>query len=141
MDNIKLCKCLKNRDIIEILLGDKIIGVYNNENIYMPYVTYREIDTIIRSLRDSENMAYTSRSTAMADVLRRAININKADEIFNYFLSKEHFVSLHKISDIEEIKNRYDFIIKSVINKINTIMYFYDFKLAKADSGFKVISI
>ena len=139
---------LKQPDIIQILVGDKIFGavpcgyeydafwdakISYKVNISLPYLSIRDICDISIRLGfpmqcDEECLIYDEilnlRHEYFEKMLDYFIKANRCPDLLAFLFGKSQFQS--KLSDLprEKIEAYYNHIVKTVLGKINSILHF-----------------
>lgn len=139
---------LRNKEILEILDGDKDFGTFNEIKIGMPYLSgpmicgLSETFGLHQSYSWEKGFSNLSRWQYMDNLLEYAIKENKAGQLLSYMLQKERFQdSLKKLGNTQEIEETYDYITKKIIEQINTILYFGANELSLVGGQYVVIKI
>ena len=123
---------LKSKEILAILDGDTIIEEIDESNkIKMPYLSGPQLCELSQKFGCYQEYYWGTKQSNLSRwmyldiLLDHLIKNNKISEFLKYIFSKENFSSeLRNLKSVEEIEERYNYIIKSVINKINSILYF-----------------
>ncbi len=142
---------LRNRSIISILDGDddfgmlEINGINSGIMISMPYLSGPTLCDI--SNRFGLSVAYKrsgggpSRWTYLDDLIEYCIQNKRCSELLSFLFSKSQFVDKLKGQTPEIIEYAYVQIVNSVIDKINSILYFSGNELAQIDNVFVIRKI
>lgn len=125
IDNFEL---LRNKEIISILDGDKEFGEYNEIPVRMPYLSGPDICDISTLFGLPETYAWSggalSRWQYLDNLIKFSITENKTSKLLSYLFSKDKFVNLLKGLSPEDIEKTYDYIIQTIMEQINGILYF-----------------
>lgn len=120
---------LKNREIIDILIGDKSFENLTDSliSISMPYLSGPQICEI--SSRFGKIQPYggknnLSRWIYFKNLLDFCITNNKTQNLLSFIFSIKQFTEKLKTSDFCDIERNYDIIIKNIIDNINKVLYF-----------------
>lgn len=131
-----LYKFLKNKNIITILDGDKEYGTYDFDDgtavrVAMPYLRGTDICEISAMLF-GRTMVYSnfSRWQYFDDLMELCLKENKFDTLLKYLFEKNRFFNILSGHSADEIKSAYNYIISTIIQKINGILYFGGNELA-----------
>ena len=130
---------LKQKAIIKILIGDELFGkidcedgsedfwgIPNSVNISLPYLTGSDICDL--STRFGFPMSYEgnqyTRREYFEKMLDRFIQANRCSELLSFLFAKPQFKE--KLSDfpLEKIDECYNHIVKTILEKINSILHF-----------------
>ena len=123
---------LRKKEIIAILDGDTQIEENNEIRVAMPYLSGPRLCELSQKFgcfqeyywADS-NKPNLSRWQYMDNILAYVIEENKLNEFLSYIMNKERFSeSLRKLNNVDDIDKTYKYIIRKVIERINSILYF-----------------
>lgn len=123
---------LRRKEIIEILDGDTTIEEIDGVRIAMPYLSGPQLCELSQKFGCYQEYYWgkskkpnLSRWQYLDNLLKYVINENKTSQLLSYMMSKERFLStLSSLKNVEEIEKQYQYIFQSVIDKINSILYF-----------------
>lgn len=123
---------LKNKEIIAILDGDFQIEEVDGIRIAMPYLSGPTLCELSQKFGCHQEYYWgnsskpnLSRWQYMDNLLEYVIKENKAGQLLSYMTDKERFSdSLRKLNNANDIEKMYKYIIKKVIDQINSILYF-----------------
>lgn len=123
---------LRKKEIIEILDGDTQIEENDQVRIAMPYLSGPDLCELSQKFGcfqeyywGNSSKPNLSRWQYMDKILSFVIKENKVSQFLSYIMSKEQFSeSLNKLNNVDDISKMYNYIIKKVIEKINSILYF-----------------
>lgn len=142
---------LRNKNIIDILDGDKAFGEINTKspegNIRnaMPYLKGSELCDICSNFglpkKYSWNGGAQSRWTYLDELLEYCISHNKVSELLSFLFSKEQFETVLKGHTPNDIDYAHQTIIKTVIEHINSILYFGGHEIVNVNGKFFVKEI
>lgn len=141
---------LRNKEIIEILDGDKIIEEIDCFNkIKMPYLSGPQLCALSQKFGchqeyywANSNKTNLSRWIYLDNLMDYLIKEGKMNEFLHYMFDKERFANeLKSLKNPAEIEERYNYIISSVINKINSILYFSNYELNIINSKYIINKI
>lgn len=141
---------LKNKEIIEILDGDKIIEEIDCiDKIKMPYLSGPQLCALSQKFGCHQEYYWAnskkpnlSRWMYLDNLIDYLIKEGRMNEFLHYMFSKERFVSeLKSLKSPTENDERYNYIISSVINKINSILYFSNYELNIINNNYIVNKI
>lgn len=135
---------LKSKEILAILDGDTIIEEIDESNkIKMPYLSGPLLCELSQKFGCYQEYYWGTKQSNLSRwmyldiLLDHLIKNNKISEFLKYIFSKENFSSeLRNLKSVEEIEERYNYIIKSVINKINSILYFNNLELCNLNNQY-----
>ena len=141
-DNYNL---LKNKSIIEIFNGDISFEGLNGKKISMPYLSGPDLCELSQKFGCYQEYYWgnskpnLSRWQYMNNILEHVIINNKISEFIAYILSKERFSDMLKtLNSVEEIEKTYKFIVKTTLEKINSILYFGGHELVLIGNNYVV---
>ncbi len=131
-----LYQSLMKKSIYAILDGDTKYEEYkfddDNTNIpiSMPYLKGGDLCDISRYFK-VENMPFNgaSRWQYVENILNHCIENNKISDFFVYLFEKKNFINMFQGHNHKEIDKAHDHFIKTIIKKINEILYFDDCEL------------
>ena len=130
---------LKNKRIIEILIGNEIIEKKENYDVKMHYLSGPDLCQICNDFGLEKTYGKESRWAYLSDLLDYVIKNNRCDELLTYLFKKESFKELTSLNTPEEIEDAYTYIVKSVISKINVILLLSKTELQFIDGHFYVV--
>ena len=125
---------LTDKDIIAILDGDIKFGTINGIDISMPYLSGQKLCVISTNFGLQENYQgketiRKSRWEYLSNLIMHCISQNKISDLLNYLFKKANFQNKLFGLTPREIEVTYDTIIKTVMDKINGILYFKEVEL------------
>ena len=133
---------LKQREILDILIGDRTISQRDGYKIEMPYLSGGKLFDRMRHFGfENTNPSGGSRWNYMSDLLNYAIREQKESALLSYWFSREHFVSLTDLNDPQKIAAAHTDIIETVLDSINKYLFLSGNKLIKAGNSFSIIPI
>ena len=123
---------LRSRDIIAILDGDFQIEEVDGIRIAMPYLSGPMLCELSQKFGyyqeyywGNSSKPNLSRWQYMDNILEYVIKENKTSQLLSYMMEKERFSdSLRNLNNVNDIEKMYKYIIKKVIDQINSILYF-----------------
>lgn len=123
---------LRSKDIITILDGDFQIEEVDGIRIAMPYLSgpmlcelSQEFGYYQEYYWGNSSKPNLSRWQYMDNILEYVIKENKTSQLLSYMMEKERFSdSLRNLNNVNDIEKMYKYIIKKVIDQINSILYF-----------------
>ncbi len=123
---------LRNKEIIEILDGDKIIEEIDGFKVCMPYLSGPKLCELSQKFGcfqeyywANDKRTNPSRWIYVDNLLCHLIKEKRVSEFLNYMLDKERFLSvLRPLKTVQDIEEKYQYIVKSIVEKINSILYF-----------------
>lgn len=123
---------LRSKDIIAILDGDFQIEEVDGIRIAMPYLSGPMLCELSQKFGyyqeyywGNSSKPNLSRWQYMDNILEYVIKENKTSQLLSYMMEKERFSdSLRNLNNVNDIKKMYKYIIKKVIDQINSILYF-----------------
>lgn len=111
---------LKRKEIYTILDGDRKVlveGDYTPFSYGLPYMT---TDNLARLCEDfGAQIPSGSRWCYVEEVIDKAIEANRCNDLLNFFFDRGRFTQLNSIDDIDEIEKKYWQIRNAAINAIN----------------------
>lgn len=124
-----LYQLLRNKEIIDILDGNKQFGETNNNVIIsMPYLSGPQLCSISKifglSVEYNENGKTLSRWMYMDNLLEYCISKGKIQQLFNYLFSKDKFANMFNNIMQDKIDETYNYIINIIVKQISKILYF-----------------
>ena len=140
---------LRNKDIIAILDGDSQIEEIDGIRIAMPYLSGPMLCELSQKFGcyqeyywGNSSKPNLSRWQYMDNILKYVIKENKVSQLLSYMMEKERFSeSLRKLNNVSDIEKMYKYIIKKVIDQINSILYFGGHELVIINKQFIVKNI
>lgn len=141
---------LRNKEIIEILDGDKIIEEIDYFNkIKMPYLSGPQLCNLSQKFGCYQEYYWgnskkpnLSRWMYLDNLIYYLIKEDRMSEFLHHMFSKERFArELKSLKNPTEIEERYNYIITSVINKINSILYFSNYYLCIVNNNYIINKI
>lgn len=139
---------LTNKEIIEILDGDKSLGCvkFNDTDLVdvkMPYLSGPDICTI--SMRFGLQQLYgqggPSRWQYFQILINYCIKENKVSELLEHLFSKSQFHKTLKIYSTSEIELFHKNIVNKAIENINSLLFFSDNELVRFNKCFIIRKI
>lgn len=123
---------LRSKDIIAILDGDFQIEEVDGIRIAMPYLSGPILCELSQKFGyyqeyywGNSSKPNLSRWQYMDNILEYVIKENKTSQLLSYMMEKERFSdSLRNPNNVNDIEKMYKYIIKKVIDQINSILYF-----------------
>ena len=123
---------LRSKDIIAILDGDFQIEEVDGIRIAMPYLSGPMLCELSQKFGyyqeyywGNSSKPNLSRWQYMDNILEYVIKENKTSQLLSYMIEKERFSdSLRNLNNVNDIEKMYKYIIKKVIDQINSILYF-----------------
>lgn len=123
---------LRSKDIIAILDGDFQIEEVDGIRIAMPYLSGPMLCELFQKFGyyqeyywGNSSKPNLSRWQYMDNILEYVIKENKTSQLLSYMMEKERFSdSLRNLNNVNDIEKMYKYIIKKVIDQINSILYF-----------------
>lgn len=123
---------LRSKDIIAILDGDFQIEEVDGIRITMPYLSGPMLCELSQKFGyyqeyywGNSSKPNLSRWQYMDNILEYVIKENKTSQLLSYMMEKERFSdSLRNLNNVNDIEKMYKYIIKKVIDQINSILYF-----------------
>lgn len=123
---------LRSKDIIAILDGDFQIEEVDGIRIAMPYLSGPMLCELSQKFGyyqeyywGNSSKPNLSRWQYMDNILEYVIKENKTSQLLSYMVEKERFSdSLRNLNNVNDIEKMYKYIIKKVIDQINSILYF-----------------
>lgn len=123
---------LRSKDIIAILDGDFQIEEVDGIRIAMPYLSGPMLCELSQKFGyyqeyywGNSSKPNLSRWQYMDNILEYVIKENKTSQLLSYMMEKERFSdNLRNLNNVNDIEKMYKYIIKKVIDQINSILYF-----------------
>lgn len=134
---------LKQRSIIDILIGDKEMNV-KDEQVTLPYLNGPNLCDI--STRFGLNETYSwngggkSRWVYMDDLMEYLALENRISDLLIYLFSLQRFEGHITGKNAEEIKDKHRSIIDATIKNINNILIFSGHEMRKVNSQYKLVT-
>lgn len=140
---------LRNKDIIAILNGDNQIEEIDGIKIAMPYLSGPMLCELSQKFGcyqeyywGNNSKPNLSRWQYMDNILKYVINENKVNQLLSYMMEKERFSdNLRKLNNVSDIEKMYKYIIKKVLDQINSILYFGGHELIIINNKYVVKNI
>ena len=114
---------LRRKDIISILDGDVTIEEKESYKVKMPYLSGPKLVELCNQFGLPKTYGSESRWVYLDELLEHVIKRNRCDELLSYLLMRDKFTDLLVLRSPEEINSAYEYIVQSVIDKINVILY------------------
>ncbi len=144
MDTLEKFILLRNRKIIDILIGDKIFGNVLLDNgqkvdieVSMPYLKGSDLSSICYQFGLQKEIG-ASRWIYLDNLIPYCIKQDSIIQLLVFLFSKEQFVNKLLGCSEELIEYAYYYIVDEVIRQINKILYFSKTKLVKMGDKFYV---
>ena len=123
---------LRSKDIIAVWDGDFQIEEVDGIRIAMPYLRGPMLCELSQKFGcyqeyywGNSSKPNLSRWQYMDNILEYVIKENKTSQLLSYMMEKESFSdSLRTLNNVNDIEKMYKYIIKKVIDQINSILYF-----------------
>ncbi|QDZ97900.1 abortive phage infection protein [Lysinibacillus fusiformis] len=134
---------LKQRSIIDILIGDKEMNV-KDEQVTLPYLNGPNLCEI--STRFGLNETYSwngggkSRWVYMDDLMEYLALENRISDLLIYLFSLQRFEGHITGKNAEEIKDKHRSIIDATIKNINNILIFSGHEMRKVNAQYKLVT-
>lgn len=134
---------LKQRSIIDILIGDKEMNV-KDEQVTLPYLNGPNLCDI--STRFGLNETYSwngggkSRWVYMDDLMEYLALENRISDLLIYLFSLQRFEGHITGKNAEEIKDKHRSIIDATIKNINNILIFSGHEMRKVNAQYKLVT-
>lgn len=140
---------LKSKEILSILDGDTTIEEIDAKAIKMPYLSGPNLCDLSQKFGCFQEYNWgnskkpnLSRWMYLDNLLTHLIEHNNVSEFLKYMFSKERFSDeLRNLNNVKEIEERYNYIIKAVIDKINSILYFNGIELCNINNQYIIKKI
>lgn len=140
---------LRSKDIIAILDGDFQIEEVDGIRIAMPYLSGPILCELSQKFGcyqeyywGNSSKPNLSRWQYMDNILEYVIKENKVSQLLSYMMEKERFSdNLRKLNNVSDIEKMYKYIIKKVIDQINSILYFGGHELIIINNQYLVKNI
>lgn len=143
---------LKNKEIIEILDGDKVFGEYiDTMNTYgnskkievcMPYLSGPNIRDISKLFGlNQSSLEGISRWQYFDRLLDYCIDRQKTSDFLTYLFAKERFVDKLRGLPPEKIDEVHTRIVQEIIQQINSILYFGNNELCLTETNYVIRAV
>lgn len=140
---------LRSKDIIAILDGDFQIEEVDGIRIAMPYLSGPMLCELSQKFGyyqeyywGNSSKPNLSRWQYMDNILEYVIKENKTSQLLSYMMEKERFSdSLRNLNNVNDIEKMYKYIIKKVIDQINSILYFGEHELVIINNQYIIKNI
>jgi len=136
---------LRTRAIIDILDGDTEFGEIDDVVISMPYLSGPTIVDISRLFRLSETYGWNggalSRWNYLDNLLKHGIDTDRIDDILSYLFSKQQFTNKLEGKTRDQFDEIYNYIVKTVIERINGTLSFDGNELTIINRKCKIVPI
>lgn len=140
---------LRSKDIIAILDGDFQIEEVDGIRIAMPYLSGPMLCELSQKFGyyqeyywGNSSKPNLSRWQYMDNILEYVIKENKTSQLLSYMMEKERFSdSLRNLNNVNDIEKMYKYIIKKVIDQINSILYFGGHELVMINNQYIIKNI
>lgn len=150
MDDINLFSVLRNKEIIEILDGDKKYGTYkfsdgSSIKISMPYLSGKNLSDLSSlfglQVSYSDNNKNISRWRYLDNLIKYCIENDKCSDLLMYLFSLTQFKKRLNRYAQEEIEIARNTIVDIVIKEINNLLSFNGHKLLFINNDYVIQSI
>lgn len=136
---------LRNKEIIQILDGDRIFGYYYDVQVSMPYLSGNNICSILLTFGYEEKYIqgcyHISRWNMFDILLNHCIASNNIQDLLKYLFQKERFQKQFNELPTNEIQKCYSYIVQTVIENINRILYLNNKELIHYNGNFYIKGI
>lgn len=116
---------LKNRDILDILIGDKLFEKIEDIDVSMPYLSGNDLCSISMTF-GLEQKERLSRWQYLNNLIDYCIKEDKIQQLLNYLFAKDRFVNMLTNLESDDVKRLYNEIVNIIVKKISGILYFSD---------------
>lgn len=142
---------LRNKEIIEILDGDMKYGEYEFEDdcttvqVSMPYLSGPDLCNLCTMF--GLHMTYTWRGTNLSrwqyldNLLDYCIKENRCANLLAYLFEKQQFSGLLSGHSADVVDKAYEYFVRTILEKINGLLYFGGNELIIIDKQFVVRQI
>lgn len=136
-------ECLLQRGIVDILIGDKILGEKLRYTIRMPYSSGSDLGSLFQQFGlSNRNMLGSSRWFYMDSLLKHTNKTSSTDKLLAHLFSFEHFRSrLSQLYHPQEMEDAHREIVKAVMSGINSHLFFNKKELRKNAHSFQVVPV
>ena len=140
---------LRAKDIIAILDGDFQIEEVDGIRIAMPRLSGPMLCELSQKFGcyqeyywGNSSKTNLSRWQYMDNLLEYVIKENKVSQLLSYMMDKERFSdNLRNLSNVSDIEKMYKYILKKVLDQINSILYFGGHELVMINNQYVVKDI
>lgn len=140
---------LRAKDIIAILDGDFKIEEVDGIRIAMPHLSGPMLCELSQKFGcyqeyywGNSSKTNLSRWQYMDNLLEYVIKENKVSQLLSYMMDKERFSdNLRNLSNVSDIEKMYKYILKKVLDQINSILYFGGHELVMINNQYVVKDI
>jgi len=143
---------LRQREIIDVLIGDKDFGEHKGIKIAMPYRSGSDLCSLSTQFGNPKTYSWgggnLSRWAYMDDLLEYCLSKNKMQQLLSYLFDKGQFESVFKPSLIDgitlsqtEITDIHKHIIVEIVKAINHYLYFGGHELKIIGGQFAISNI
>lgn len=136
---------LRNKDILEILDGDKLFETQGDIRIAMPYLSGPDLCGLSTRFGYSRQYKWgsgnPSRWSYLDSTISFCIENNSIDKLLGFMFSKENFKQALRNVNVDKIDYYHEYICTKAITEINKILYFSDKQLVKANNNFYIKEI
>lgn len=132
---------LKNRKIIDILIGDSAISTFNEEEIYLPYLSGGELVSLSNELGYPAVYNGQSRWVYMEELIDYLYDENDISRLLERLFTLHHFEGHISGSNSKEVKLKHNKMVKTSLQKINSILLFAGVEIRQVNTGFYLHSI
>ena len=137
-----LFELLRNKSIISILNGDVEFGTIGDVIVSMPYLSGSDIIDISQMFGMPATYCGTkSRWVYLDELIEYCIINNTVSNLLQYLFSIERFESRLINEAPVEIEEKYNYIVNTVIEKINGKLYFGGNKLVSKNERYYITSL
>lgn len=132
---------LKNRRIIDILIGDAPISNIGKEEEYLPYLSGGELVSLCNELGYSTFYSGQSRWVYMDELIEYLYDKNETSRLFERIFSLHHFEGHIDGANKSEIHSKHTEMVATALDKVNSILLFSEIEIRKVNTGFYLHSI
>ena len=130
---------LNRREIIDILIGDTVLGDNKLYNVAMPRLSGPKLVQICNDFGLATDYGSQSRWVYLNDLMNYVNANQRTDEFLRYMFNLDKFTDLIELGSSQEIEEAYKNITTLALKKINSILYLGKHELQIIDGHFYVV--
>lgn len=130
---------LNRREIIDILIGDTVLGDNELYNVAMPRLSGPKLVQICKDFGLDTDYGSQSRWVYLNDLMNYVNDNKRTDEFLQYMFNLDKFTDLIELGSSQEIEEAYKNITNLALKKINSILYLGKHELQIIDGHFYVV--
>lgn len=130
---------LKQKEILQILDGDTVLGTEGDTEISMPYLSGPDLVGICNRFGLPTTYGSLSRWVYLDDLMAHCIAQNTIGSLLAFLFSKPQFSEMLSGKGRDEIEASYQLVVTKAIERINGILYFSGKELIRTGDSFLMV--